>query len=83
MNIQHYIHVAEADVFEKAARMPASYLEDCRAVAVIDPVFKNWSFPPSDFFRLRNKYRGYAVSEADRYEEGQIISGCCDRADQY
>lgn len=83
MNISRFIHVAESSVLTKAATLPVAYLADCRAAAVIDPISGNWAFPPAEFFRIRRKYRGYAISEVDRYEETRIISGCCDRADQY
>jgi hypothetical protein len=70
-------------IYEKAAKMPLAYLDDCRAASVVRAEDQFWCFAPSDFFRIRQKYRGYAVSEADRFREGEIISGCCDRADQY
>lgn len=70
-------------IYAKAARMPLAYLQDCRAASVVRTADQYWCFKPSDFFRIRQKYRGYAVSEADRFREGEIISGCCDRADQY
>jgi hypothetical protein len=65
----------------KATKMPIGYLQDCQAVAVIKPQSGHWCFDPADFDRIRNKYRGFAVSAADPYRER--ISGCCDRADQY
>jgi hypothetical protein len=77
------IPVFEDDVFARAAQLPVSYLEDCRAVVTIDAATRTWHFPEADYFRIRKKYRGYAVSESDQFREGQIISGCCDRADQY
>lgn len=70
-------------IYAKAAKMPVAYLSDCQAVATIRLEDGHWCIPPEDFFRIRKKYRGYAVSEADAYREGEIISGCCDRADQY
>lgn len=70
-------------IYAKAAQMPVAYLADCQAAAKIRTEDGHWCFAPSDFFRIRQKYRGYAVSEADRFREGEIISGCCDRADQY
>ena len=70
-------------IHAKAAIMPVAYLADCRAAAEIRSEDGHWCFAPSDFYRIRQKYRGYAVSEADQFREGEIISGCCDRADQY
>jgi len=70
-------------IYAKAAKMPVAYLADCQAAAQIRITDQHWCFTPSDFFRIRGKYRGYAVSEADAFREGEIISGCCDRADQY
>lgn len=70
-------------IYAKAAKMPVAYLADCQAAAQIRTADGHWCFAPSDFFRIRRKYRGYAVSEADQFREGEIISGCCDRADQY
>ena len=63
--------------------MPLGYLEDCRSAATVRAEGKYWCFQPSDFSRIRRKYRGYAVSQADTFRDGEIISGCCDRADQY
>jgi hypothetical protein len=77
------ICVPEKTMLAKASKMPISYLSDCKAVAHIRTVDQFWCFKPSDFFRIRQKYRGFAVSESDRFREGEIISGCCDRADQY
>jgi hypothetical protein len=70
-------------IYDKAARMPLAYLEDCRSVATVRPEDNYWCFTADDYYRLRRKYRGYAVSESDAYQEGEAISGCCDRADQY
>jgi len=75
-------------IHAKAQKMPIAYLADCQAAAQIRTADQFWCFKPSDFFRIRQKYRGYAVSEvaleeAQRIREGEIISGCCDRADQY
>jgi len=83
MNNPALLCVPASVIIEKAAKMPLSYLEECRSVALIRREDDFWCFAPSDFFRIRQKYRGYAVSEADRFREGEIISGCCDRADQY
>ena len=77
------ICVPASVIHAKAAKMPVAYLADCKAAAQIRTADQFWCFTPSDFFKLRQKYRGYAVSEADRFREGEIISGCCDRADQY
>ena len=77
------ICVSSDTIYAKAAKMPLAYLDDCKAAAQIRTVDQHWCFSPSDFFKIRRKYRGYAVSEADRFREGEIISGCCDRADQY
>jgi hypothetical protein len=82
------ICVPASSIYEKAARMPVAYISDCKAVAQIRTADQFWCFKPSDFFRIRQKYRGYAVSEVvveekQRIQEGEIISGCCDRADQY
>lgn len=77
------ICVSEATIIAKAAKMPLSYLADCKAAAQIRTADQFWCFKPSDFYKIRQKFRGYAVSEADRFREGEIISGCCDRADQY
>lgn len=75
------ICVPEATILAKAAKLPIAYLSDCRAAAQI--ANGQWCFALQDFNRIRRAYRGYAVSEADRFREGEIISGCCDRADQY
>ena len=77
------ICVSPEAMYAKAAMMPIAYLNECRAVAQLRTEDQFWCFQPSDFYRIRQKYRGYAVSEADRFREGEIISGCCDRADQY
>jgi hypothetical protein len=77
------ICVPAATIYAKAAKMPVAYLSDCKTVAQIRTDDQFWCFAPSDFFRIRQKYRGYAVSESDQFREGEIISGCCDRADQY
>lgn len=77
------ICVAADTIYAKAAKMPLAYLADCKAAAQIRTADGHWCFKPSDFFRIRQRYRGFAVSEADRFREGEIISGCCDRADQY
>lgn len=77
------ICIADSVIHEKAKKMPIGYLADCQAAAQIRAADQFWCFKPSDFFRIRQKYRGFAVSEADRFREGEIISGCCDRADQY
>lgn len=70
-------------IYAKAAKMPLGYLEDCRSASIIRTEDQHWCFKPSEFFRIRRKYRGYTVSESDTFREGEIISGCCDRADQY
>jgi hypothetical protein len=75
------ICVKEFAILKKSQQMPLGYLQDCQQVAIINN--DQWCFSPPDFFRIRRKYRGYAVSEADTFREGEIISGCCDRADQY
>jgi hypothetical protein len=75
------ICLTEASLRKAAANLPISYLSDCRAVAKVNG--NQWCFSLSDYQAIRQKYRGFAVSEADRYREGEIISGCCDRADQY
>jgi hypothetical protein len=77
------ICVPASAIHAKAAKMPVAYLVDCEAVAQIRATDQLWCFKPSDFLRIRQKYRGFAVSEADSFREGEIISGCCDRADQY
>ena len=75
------ICVAAVTISKKAASMPVGYLADCEAVA--QKCGNQWCFSLKDYQAIRQKYRGYAVSEADRFREGEIISGCCDRADQY
>jgi hypothetical protein len=77
------ICVSAETIYAKATKMPLAYLAECKAVAQIRTADQFWCFAPSDFFRIRQKYRGYAVSESDQFREGEIISGCCDRADQY
>ena len=77
------ICVPAETIYAKAAKMPMAYLQDCRAASVVRNADQFWCFAPSDFFRIRKKYRRYSVSEADTFREGEIISGCCDRADQY
>lgn len=61
--------------------MPLSYYEDCLKKAVAKG--ESLCFSLKDFAELHKKYRGYAVSEAEQFRKGEIISGCCDRADQY
>lgn len=80
-DLSHLICVPAAAVAEKAARMPVAYLDDCKATAVVS-TDDFWCWHPSDFFKIRVKYQGFARSEVDRHAEGEIISGCCDRADQ-
>ncbi len=70
-------------IYAKAAKMPLSYLDDCRDASRVRTADQYWCFEPSEFFRIRQKYRGYAVSETYTHAENEIISGCCDRADQY
>lgn len=75
------ICVTDAAITAKSKRLPWAYFQDCKAVAHIKD--GQWCFEPADYLALREKYRGYAVSESDQFREGEIISGCCDRADQY
>ncbi len=75
------ICIPAAAIEQKAAKMPVTYLQDCKAMSL--QLGDRWCFEPKDYHFLRKKYRGYAVSESDRFREGAIISGCCDRADQY
>jgi hypothetical protein len=77
------ICVPSARIYSKASKMPVAYLDECKAFALVRTADQFWCFHPSDFFRIRRKYRGYTVSEVDQFREGEIISGCCDRADQY
>jgi hypothetical protein len=77
------ICVPDETIRAKAAKMPIAYLADCQAAATIRTEDGHWCFAPEDFFRIRRQYRGYATSEADPFREGEPISGCCDRADQY
>ncbi len=77
------ICVAPHILADKAARMPASYLDECKAAARVRTEDGFWCFSESAYFAIRRKYRGFAPSEADILVEGQIISGCCDRADQF
>jgi hypothetical protein len=76
------IKVSKQAIFEKAKRLPISYLQDCEASSVPEGE-DYWVFSVSAYKSLLFKYRGYVVSEADTFREGDIISGCCDRADQY
>jgi hypothetical protein len=71
------------ELISKARKMPLAYLEDCRALAIIREQDGFWCFSVANYDLLVRRYRGYATSEADRFREGEIISGCCDRADQY
>jgi hypothetical protein len=66
---------------QKAKKMPIAYMADCKAAATISG--GQWCFSVKDYQTIRQKYRGYAVSESDRFVKGERISGCCDRADQY
>lgn len=70
-------------ILQAARGLPIGYFEDCQAACIIDEKHDLWCFSEADYSKIRRKYRGYAVSEADPYREGEIISGCCDRADQY
>jgi hypothetical protein len=70
-------------ILEEAKRMPVGYLQDCKSVCTINEDHDLWCFSEADHSAIRAKYRGYAVSESGRFREGQKISGCCDRADQY
>jgi hypothetical protein len=73
---------AEA-IFAKAAKCRSLILKTAASASTVRTADQYWCFKTSDFFRIRRKYGGYAVSEADTFREGEIISGCCDRADQY
>lgn len=75
------IRVLLSAIEKKAKAMPAAYRKDCFAAGQKDG--DALIFLPQDYEGIRRQYRGYAVSEADRFREGEIISGCCDRADQY
>ena len=77
------ICVSDETLRDKASKMPIGYLADCQAAATIRAEDGHWCFTVEDFQRIRRKYRGYAVSEAEQYRAGERISGCCDRADQY
>jgi hypothetical protein len=66
---------------QTAKTMPVAYLADCKAASVLQNDMM--CFSKEAYLAIRQKYRGYAVSEADRFRKGEIISGCCDRADQY
>ena len=77
------ICVPPKSILRAASSLPVGYLKDCQEACTIDEKNNLWCFSESDYRRIRRKYRGYAVSEADRFREGEIISGCCDRADQY
>jgi hypothetical protein len=77
------ICVDPASMYEKAAIMPVSYLNDCKLVAKIRTTDGFWCFLESDYAQIRRKYRGFTPSVSEAHMEGEIISGCCDRADQY
>lgn len=66
---------------EKARTMPIDYWSEC--VACSTRSGEMLCFSLKNYTMLRRKYRRYAVSESDKFREGEIISGCCDRADQY
>lgn len=74
------ICVSEADIRAKARKMPLAYLADCQGNSTPNDKGQ-WCFTKEAYNAIRERYRGYAVSEADPYRSR--ISGCCDRADQY
>ncbi len=73
------ICVPDATMQQRAKSLPIFYLDECRRVAVVKN--EQWCFEPSDFMQIRKKFRKYSRSEADPAQA--VISGCCDRADQY
>jgi hypothetical protein len=75
------ICVSQRTIEQKAQTMPIAYFADCKKAATIRE--DRWCFSLKDYQAIRQKYRGFAVSESARFREGEIISGCCDRADQY
>jgi hypothetical protein len=77
------ICVPANQIYDKAKTMPLSYLDDCRSVAKIQTTDGAWCFLESDYARIRRKYKGFTPSTAEAHMQGEIISGCCDRADQY
>lgn len=77
------ICVDSHDMLVKAATMPIAYLDDCKRVATIRASDGFWCFLESDYAKIREKYRKYTPSVAEAHMAGELISGCCDRADQY
>jgi hypothetical protein len=76
------ICVHEIDILERAKNVPVGYLRDVAAAAVKNA--KNqYCFAPEDYETIRAKYGKYTPSVADTFVKGQVISGCCDHADQY
>lgn len=71
-----------------AKTLPIGFAKDIEAIKHQDFLGALYCFDAQEFSSVMGKYRGYAVSEvaleeAQRIREGEIISGCCDRADQY
>lgn len=80
-----YVSFRLQDLERRAKRMPLSFLDDYKSVAVAME-FDSLLLYPEDADRLAAKYKGYAVSEAyeaRRLDPNAPIHGCCDRADQY
>jgi len=75
--------VSKKAIEERAASLPVGYLKECEAVADTQTHEGYWRFELKDYFRIKKKYARYTKTEAHAHEEGQPISGCCDRADQY
>lgn len=75
------ICVSSEKIRIRARELPIGYLAECQASAKV--VGGQWCFEHSAFFRIRDKYKGFAPSSSETRDEGVPISGCCDRADQY
>jgi len=85
MEQPQYISFNIQDLEERAKRMPISFLDDYKSVA-IGMEFGAYVLYAEDADRLAAKYKGYAVSstyEERRQNPDAPIHGCCDRADQY
>jgi len=75
--------VATEHIEALSRKLPIAFKEECRQLihSFLDEKF--WCFTEQNWNTLMKKYGKFSVSEADTFREGEIISGCCDRADQY
>jgi hypothetical protein len=68
------ICVPAVAIYQKAERMPASYLEDCKRAARLRTADQCWCFSPVDFYRIRQKYGGQSNNQN---ATERLIRGVC------